>query len=195
MAGKLLNGLLSELVLAADRLGKLVTDKRRLRSAIKLAKSAVILAPAQLFTACEVQQQDRFKLARQLRKDILSFPVHEEIMRTLRQLKLASVTEADNIYSRAELSSRFHKRSLKGVCGPLKLEFSRDFLQITCRPDLSEKELLNLKEFIKEDLKDTPEPTLTQQEREDDELVLIQKVPQKVKIVLFIVVFLQILGT
>lgn len=193
ITGKMLKGLISELFLADDFVSRLTSDKRRLKSAIRLAKSAVLLAPTQFFLACDEQQPDSFKIAKQLREDILGFPAHEDIIRALGKLKISSNSEAEKMYTRAELSSRFHKRSLKDVCAPMKLEFGRDFLQVTCRPDMSVKELLRLKEFLKEDLKDIPEPKLTQQEQEDDDLVLIHKVPQKVRSFTHFMIILTIL--
>lgn len=181
----IVKGLLGELILAAERLEGLKSESSTIKSAIKLAKSTILVAPTMLYSALDQSYTAAFKMPKHLRGEIERLPGNDEIWKLIRQLQDQMKSRKEGLYKHSRLCSRYHQKALSNLAGPFTTDFKRGFIQLTARPDLSERELSALKEFITNDLSGIPMPTQHQQEDEDGEFRVTRTIPEKVSIPIF----------
>lgn len=173
-------GLFGELILAAEKLEELKSDSASIKSAIKLAKSTILVAPVMFYSALDQTYTPAFKMAKHIRSEIEKLPGHNEIWKLLLQLRNLMSSRKETLYQHSRLCNRFHSKALSNLAKPFVLDFKRGFIQLTARPDLTDRESTTLKEFITADLEGISQPTQVQQEDEDGQFTVIRNVPEKV---------------
>lgn len=179
-SSNIVKGLLGELILAAEKLEELKSESSTIKSSIKLAKSTILVAPTMIYSALDQTYSSTFKMAKQMRGEIEKLPGHDEIWKLIRQLQDLMKARKENLYKHSRLSARYHQKALTNLAGPFVQDFKRGFIHLTARPDLSDRELAFLNEFITEDLAGIPLPTQHQQEDDEGEYTVVKNVPEKV---------------